>query len=148
MNFTKRLRAIGLASVLAISIAPSASSAANSAATEAGIGAASALTSLVYGPTKILYAATGLIIGGMAWGLSGGDGQVAHAVISPAVRGDYVVTPDHLVLEKQIEFFGQGPDYQNPYDSYTAVPATPAEVEGYASPYAPIEQGVIISEDY
>ena len=59
---------------------------------EAGVGALSAISSLVYGPAKLLYAITGTIIGGMAWGLSGGDGQVLHAVVTPAVRGDYVVT--------------------------------------------------------
>jgi len=80
---------------------------------EGGIGAAAALSTLVYGPVKLVYATLGLIIGGTAWGLSGGDHQVLTAVITPAVRGDYVVTPAHLRMEKGLEFYGQSPQYRS-----------------------------------
>ena len=80
-------------------------------ATEAGVGTAAAVSSLIYGPVKIVYAVLGVVFGGFAWGLSGGDSEVMTAVISPAVRGDYVVTPSHIRGEKSLEFFGQRPDY-------------------------------------
>jgi hypothetical protein len=34
------------------------------------------------------------------------------AVITPAVRGDYVVTPSHLRGEEHLEFIGRQPDYR------------------------------------
>ena len=35
-----------------------------------------------------------------------------RAVISPAVRGDYIVTPDHVRMQKDLEFFGRDPEYR------------------------------------
>ena len=81
-------------------------------ANEAGLGAASALTSLVYGPVKIVYSVLGVVFGGFAYGLSGGDSSVMHAVVTPAIRGDYVVTPSHLRGEQPLEFFGRDPGYR------------------------------------
>jgi hypothetical protein len=34
------------------------------------------------------------------------------AVVTPAVRGDYVVTPQHIRGERNLEFFGRSPDYR------------------------------------
>jgi len=81
-------------------------------ANEAGLGAASALTSLVYGPVKIVYSVLGVVFGGFAYGLSGGDSGVMRAVVTPAIRGDYVVTPAHLRGEQQLEFVGREPGYR------------------------------------
>ena len=50
--------------------------------------------------------------GGFAYGLSGGDGDVMRAVVRPAIRGDYVVTPGHLRGERQLEFFGRESAYR------------------------------------
>jgi hypothetical protein len=79
---------------------------------EAGTGVASALASLIYGPTKIVYSLLGTVFGGVAWGLSGGDTEVLTAVVSPAIRGDYVITPSHIRGERSIEFVGRRPDYR------------------------------------
>ncbi len=79
---------------------------------EGGIGAVAALSTLLYGPVKLTYATLGLLIGGAAWGLSGGDQQVLEAVVTPAVRGDYVVTPEHIRMERSIEFYGREPQYR------------------------------------
>lgn len=79
---------------------------------EAGTGALAALATLFYGPAKLLYATGGLLFGGIAWGLSGGDNQVAHAVITPAVMGDYVITPDMIRGRKRPEFYGHDPRYR------------------------------------
>jgi hypothetical protein len=108
-----RFRASLLACVLAFCLAPGVAIAdEDSISNEAGIGALSALSSLIYGPVKIVYAATGLVVGGIAWGLSGGDSDVLTAVVTPAVRGDYVVTPAHVRFERSLEFFGQDPAYR------------------------------------
>ena len=84
---------------------------AETGSSEAGYGALSALTSLIYAPTKVAYAIGGGIIGGFAWLLSAGDNQVMHAIVTPAVRGDYVVTPSHLRGERELEFIGRDPNY-------------------------------------
>jgi len=76
----------------------------------AGWGALSALTSLLYAPVKIVYAVGGLVVSGFAWVFSAGDNDVAKTVATPAVRGDYVVTPEHLRGERPLEFIGRDPD--------------------------------------
>ena len=79
---------------------------------EGGIGAVAALSTLLYGPVKLCYATLGLFIGGAAWGLSGGDQSVLESVVTPAVRGDYVVTPEHIRMERGLEFYGRDPKYR------------------------------------
>jgi hypothetical protein len=83
---------------------------AESKGASAGIGSAAVISSLVYGPVKMVYSLLGTVFGGIAWGLSGGDSEVMAAVISPAVRGDYVVTPSHLRGEQPLQFIGRRPD--------------------------------------
>ena len=92
---------------------------ATSAGSEAGWGAGSAILSLLYAPTKVVYAIGGTVIGGFAWLFSAGDSDVARAVINPAVRRDYVVTPGHLRGEKPLEFIGREPA---PTPTYGAAP--------------------------
>ena len=84
---------------------------AETGSSEAGYGALSALTSLIYAPVKITYAIGGGIIGGIAWLVSAGDNEVMHAIVTPAVYGDYVVTPSHLRGERDLEFIGRAPGY-------------------------------------
>ena len=81
-------------------------------ARKAGMGVASALASIVYAPAKIAYATGGLLVGGLAYAFSGGDSEVAETVMTPALRGDYIVTPSQLKGEKKVEFFGRDPAYQ------------------------------------
>jgi hypothetical protein len=106
---------------MALTFAPGPASAENMT-NEAGMGALAALSTLIYGPVKLVYATTGLLIGGVAWGLSGGDQDVLMAVITPAVRGDYVVTPRHLRMEDPIEFFGSDPAYRESNQQVAAEP--------------------------
>lgn len=108
----RRARALLLVVAFAVALQPGIASAENTAA-ESGIGAASALCSLVYGPVKLTYATLGLVFGGFGWALSGGDRDVMEAVIMPAVRGDYVVTPSHLRGERPLEFIGRRPGYES-----------------------------------
>ena len=75
---SRRMQSVAVAiliSVFTIGLAPAASHAANDAGSMAkgiGIGTASALSSLIYGPAKILYAAGGVVVGGLgcvtSWG--------------------------------------------------------------------------------
>lgn len=112
MKRIERFRAGLLACILALALAPGAALADESMSNEAGIGALSAVSSLLYGPVKLVYATAGIVFGGIAWGLSGGDSAVLTAVVTPAVRGDYVVTPAHIRMERGLEFFGQDPAYR------------------------------------
>jgi hypothetical protein len=91
-------------------------------AKEAGVGFGSALVSLVYGPTKILYATGGVLVGGLAFLFSGGDSEVAQVILTPSVRGDYVVTPAQLRGQEEIEFFGRKPEYR-PETQHASIPA-------------------------
>ena len=109
-----------LACVLFVGLSPATALAQESKAETAGYGIGSALCSLVYAPFKIVYALGGSIIGGFAWIFSAGDSDVAGAVISPAVRGDYVVTPAHLRGDEPLEFIGR-----EPTPSYAPPPPQP-----------------------
>ncbi len=81
----------------------------DSAAREAGLGAASALSTLIYGPAKGLYALGGLLISGGAWLFSAGDSAVVGPILNASVRGDYVVTPEHLTGRRPLQFIGRPP---------------------------------------
>ena len=111
-----RMRSCALTGALALAVvaAPSAAWAEDdtSLGNEAGLGALSALSTLIYGPAKLTYATLGLVFGGIAWGLAGGDQEVLDAVVTASVRGDYVVTPSHLRMEEGLEFYGQDPRYR------------------------------------
>jgi hypothetical protein len=103
----RRAAAAALALALALASAPAASARPRSAAGEAGLGIACALSNLIYGPVKLTYAIVGGFIGLVAYGLSAGDEDVAMRVIEPAWRGDYALTPDHLVGDRELEIFGR-----------------------------------------
>ena len=77
---------------------------------EAGLGVAAGLVSVVYAPAKVLYAAGGGLVAGLAYVFSAGDKQVTEPILTPALRGDYVVTPAHLRGERQLEFIGREPE--------------------------------------
>lgn len=76
-------------------------------AQQGGMGAAAGLTSVVYAPVKVAYAAGGSIVAGLAYVLSGGDKDVAKPIFDASVRGDYVVTPEHMRGERDLEFVGR-----------------------------------------
>jgi hypothetical protein len=93
-----------------MALAPNAALAEESPAQEAGIGTAAAIGSLLYAPVKIAYALGGTVVGGLAWCFSAGDKEVAVPIFNRAVRGDYVLTPDHVRGERKIEFIGRDPE--------------------------------------
>jgi hypothetical protein len=102
-------------------------------AKEAGIGSASALASLIYAPIKLTYATLGVVVGGLAYAFSGGDTQVAKVVLTPSVRGDYVLTPGHITGRDHFDFFGREPAYREEERSVAATEggdaADPAAVD-------------------
>lgn len=108
MNRTVRHWLAGLAAVLVLGMAPGSAMAENTAE-EAGFGALAALSSLVYGPVKVVYALGGAVVGGFAWVFSAGDNDVAIPIWNRSVRGDYVVTPQNIRGEKPLEFIGRDP---------------------------------------
>jgi hypothetical protein len=95
-------------------------------ASSGALGAAAGLTSVVYAPVKVVYAAGGSVVAGLAWVLSGGDSEVAKPILDASVRGDYVVTPEHMRGEKTIEFVGR-PAESAPYGSSEPEPDVAAD---------------------
>lgn len=72
-----------------------------------GLGVGSALATMVYGPVKIVYATLGSLTGGFAYLLTGGRLDVPREIVQPAVRGDYVITPEHLTFNQPLMFVGK-----------------------------------------
>jgi hypothetical protein len=101
--------------------------AADDLANDAGMGALAGFSTLLYAPVKLVYATAGILIGGIAWGLSGGDNDVMMAVMVPAVRGDYVITPAQIRMEEPIEFYGRDPEYRDSEDNQQVASGDAAE---------------------
>ena len=136
MNAVRRSVLLG-AMILTIAAAPTVARAeiGTDLPNEGGIGAVAALSTLVYGPVKLCYATIGLVVGGFAWGLSGGDTEVLNSVITAAVRGDYVVTPEHIRMERGLEFYGRAPQYREVHQAAAATPAPPPDASFESSDY-------------
>lgn len=108
---TIQIRTIALAAAIALAASPvRADEAKQPIDSDAGVGIAAGLASLVYTPAKVLYALGGGVAAGMAYLASAGDQDVAAPILTPSVRGDYVVTPEHLRGERSLEFFGREPE--------------------------------------
>lgn len=76
---------------------------------EALLGLGSGVLTLVYLPAKVVYAALGGIVGGVAYVLTAGDLETAKSVWEPSFYGTYVITPSHLRGEEPVRFFGVSP---------------------------------------
>ena len=100
----------GLAAAAALTVILSAAPLrAETPGSEFAIGASCALTNLLYGPVKVFYALGGGLVATIAYGFSGGDMDVARPIVNAALRGDYVLTPDHFRGTRQWEFVGRSP---------------------------------------
>ena len=113
-----RRRVALLACLLVVSASPALAQSSEPTYESGGLGAAAALCSLLYAPMKLTTAILGLVVGGFAYPLSGGDSGVMMSVINTSVRGDYVVTPSHLRGERPLEFFGHAPEEAAPESGY------------------------------
>ena len=132
MNAVRR-SALLSALILALAAAPTAAWAdmGTDVPNEGGIGAVAALSTLLYGPVKLTYATLGLLVGGAAWGLSGGDQAVLESVVTPALRGDYVVTPEHIRMERGLEFYGRDPELREVQQAAVTPPDAALETSDY-----------------
>ena len=74
---------------------------------EGGLGAVAAMTSLVYSPFKLLYAASGIALGSGSFIWTWGDRDAAMKVVNTSVGGDYVITPDILRGSADLRFTGE-----------------------------------------
>ncbi len=74
-----------------------------------GLGVAAWALTLPYGAAKSAYAIGGTVTGALAWALTGGRDDIARAIIQPSVRGDYVVVPENLTMERSLAFSGKDP---------------------------------------
>jgi hypothetical protein len=125
---TAHISLCALVSSAALALAPATALAESSAlemAKEAGLGGASAVVSLVYAPLKLVYAVTGLVVGGAAYAFSGGDAEVARVVLTPSLLGDYLITPKQLIGQEDFEFFGREPGYRSGSTDVATAPEDP-----------------------
>jgi hypothetical protein len=106
----KAVRSLVLAfPLLALSASPAL---ADEPVKEAKTGATVVLANVVYMPAKVLYAAGGGLVAGMAYLFSAGDKEVAKPILDASIGGNYIVEPEHLSGEKQLAFFGQSQEQQ------------------------------------
>ena len=79
-------------------------------ASGAGLQAASWLATVPYGAAKVVYAVSGGVIGSLAWVMTGGNTEVAKAIWSPSMTGNYIVQPQNLTGDRAMHFVGGTPD--------------------------------------
>lgn len=108
------LSALGLAGLLAL--APASAGAAD--AKNFGVGAACALSNVVYGPVKLIYALLGGVTAGLGYALTAGDLDVTRTILDTSVNGDYVIEPAHLRGEKSLQFIGSSVAAAPPQDDW------------------------------
>jgi hypothetical protein len=108
------LSAVALAGLLAL--APASAGAAD--AKNFGVGAACALSNVVYGPVKLIYALLGGFTAGLGYALTAGDIEVTRTILDTSVNGDYVVEPAHLRGEKPLQFIGSTVAAAPPQDDW------------------------------
>jgi hypothetical protein len=101
-----RARGVVAAFVVAglVSIQPAAAIAADGK--HVGLGAASAVSNVFYGPAKLLLMCIGTVTAGFGYAVTAGDIDVARKILDSSVMGDYVIEPAHITGEKSLEFIG------------------------------------------
>jgi hypothetical protein len=88
-----------------------------------GIQAGSALATIVYFPLKLAFAIGGGVVGGLAYGFSGGSEQTAKNIWIPSMYGTYIITPEHLKGDKPIRFLGVPSEPARDSIDYSVEPA-------------------------
>jgi len=68
------------------------------------VGVGSVICTLVYSPIKVAYAATGLVVSGLAWMWTMGDTNVSGQIYTNTIGGDYVLMPSHLERQRNPRF--------------------------------------------
>jgi len=107
-----------LAACLVISITAlspgDARAAEESAWVESGLGIGSVASTFLWGTAKTIVAVAGSATAGLAYLFTGFNSRAARPILQASLRGDYVVTPDHLRGLKPLTFVGRDPRYE-PY---------------------------------
>lgn len=85
---------------------PSSQGTAGGTPSGAGMGAAAAVSTILYFPIKAAFAICGGIVGGLAYVFSGGNEQAAKSIWTTSLLGDYYISPDHLEGNRPIRFLG------------------------------------------
>ena len=75
-------------------------------ASGAGLQAASWLATVPYGAAKVVYAVSGGLVGSLAWVMTGGNTDIAKAIWSPSMTGNYIVQPQNLTGDRALHFVG------------------------------------------
>ncbi len=96
---------------------------------QVGWGALAVAGNLLYVPAKLAYAGIGGVTGGLAYGLTGGDGATARQIWEPSLGGDYFLTPDMIQGQEGVSFAGAPAELTAPAPKPEAVPAS-----GYDAP--------------
>ena len=82
-----------------------------------GKGAATALVNVLYIPAKLVYAAVGGLVGGLAFCLTAGNSAVAQTVWEPSVGGSYILTTEQLFPPSSGHANGSEPTSQKVQES-------------------------------
>ena len=94
-----------------------------------GIQAGSGLATIIYFPLKLAFAICGGVVGGLAYGFSGGSEQTAKNIWIPSMYGTYIITPDHLKGDKPIRFLGVPAEPTRDAVEYTPQDPVPLPLE-------------------
>ncbi len=65
------------------------------------------LANVLYFPAKVLFAAGGAAVSGIAYVVTLGDESASSEVWQTTVEGDYVVTPDMIEGDRPVRFAGK-----------------------------------------
>ena len=101
------LATLALAAALALAPAPARAEEEESLLYTGVVGVGSVVCTLVYSPLKVVYAASGLVVSGLAWMWTLGNTDVAGPIFTAAVGGDYVLMPAHLEGRQDLHFTGR-----------------------------------------
>ena len=103
----RHIAAVAAAFALAGVLSPSGAQADESASNSGFFfGTSSGILTLVYTPVKLAYAAASIPVGGLVYVWTAGNSEVTSRVIRNGTRGTFVLTPDHLRGDKDINFMG------------------------------------------
>jgi hypothetical protein len=101
----------------------------DASASGVGIQAGSALATIIYFPLKLAFAIGGGVVGGLAYGFSGGSEQTAKNIWIPSMYGTYIITPEHLKGDKPIRFLGVPAEPARDAVEYTPQEPAPLPLE-------------------
>ena len=91
--------------------------------------AGAALATILYFPLKLAYAFGGGVVGGLAYGFSGGSQQTAKNIWIPSIFGTYIITPDHLKGDQPIRFLGVSAESTREAVEYVPQEPTPLPLD-------------------